>query len=75
MKYSKELHEHALQRIHDQGEVISFGTPFVESLLEEISRLQAELKVTQERCDRYEENMARHGLVPVAGAPESEGEK
>jgi hypothetical protein len=48
MKYSKELHEHALQRIHDQGEVISFGTPFVESLLEEISRLNAEIKTTDD---------------------------
>ena len=42
MKYSKKLHEHARTRIHDQGEVISFGTPFVECLLDEIERLQAE---------------------------------
>lgn len=46
--------------------------PIEDELRAEIDRLQAELKVTQERCDRYEENMARHGLVPVAGAPESE---
>jgi hypothetical protein len=42
MKYSKELHERVLQRIRDQGEVISFGTPFVECLLDEITRLQEE---------------------------------
>lgn len=42
MKYSEELHKRVLQRIHDQGEVISFGTPLVECLLDEITRLQEE---------------------------------
>jgi hypothetical protein len=62
------------QIVDDKNSVEHWNTrPIEDELRSEIDRLQAELKVTQERCDRYEENMARHGLVPVAGAPESEG--
>ena len=70
MRYSKELHERILQRIRDQGEVISFGTPFVECLLEEISRLQAENKQYQNIFDiqkmTIERLQAERRWIPVS---------
>lgn len=63
MKYSKELHEHALTRIHDQGDVISFGTPFVESLLTEITRLTEELAKANRYIEALENEPVRSQSV------------